>query len=72
MTKANKAHPRIAMEALHKANGDRQKAWSEYIRLHYQSTETDISVVENALIAAFAPPCNDQLPAEIHRARDAF
>lgn len=35
---SGKANPRMAMEALHRTNGDRQKAWSEYIRLHFRST----------------------------------
>lgn len=38
MANPNKVNPRAAMEALHRANGDRQKAYSEYIRLHFQST----------------------------------
>lgn len=28
----------MAITALDKANGDRQRGWSEYIRLHFQAT----------------------------------
>lgn len=33
-----RVNPRLAAEALRRAGSDRQKLYSEYIRLHYQST----------------------------------
>lgn len=42
----SKVHPAIAKIALERASGDKQKAWSEYIRAMYQST------------GSLAPRCN--------------
>lgn len=36
--KQNRCYPPMAIKALEQANGDRQKAYSEYIRLHFQAT----------------------------------
>lgn len=35
-----KVQPSIAKLALERANGDKQRAWSEYIRAMYQATDS--------------------------------
>jgi hypothetical protein len=35
-------------------------------------SETHLSAVEDALMVAYLPPANDQLPAEVRRVRGAF
>ncbi len=33
-----RVHPRMALEALRRASGDRQTAWTKYIIIHYNAS----------------------------------
>lgn len=48
-----KVHPAMAMEALRRAKGDRKAAYSEYIRLTYQTTGSLVPNCDNRDLQAF-------------------
>jgi hypothetical protein len=50
---SEKVNPARAREALRRAKGDRKKAYSEYIRLTYQSTGSLVPDCDNRDLQAF-------------------
>lgn len=49
----NKVNPRMALVALERAGGDRKRAYSEYIRLMFQTTGRLAPACDNRDLQAF-------------------